>query len=81
MGVQQIGEKIGALPNLTFDSENAQIDFQPSVNDGIVAMVNGQLIIDGNAEAPLRFTQCFLLQKGGTAGYFIKNEVFRLAIS
>ena len=80
MGLEQIGGKINQLPNLTFDSAGAVIDLQPSVNDGIVALVAGQLFIDGNQEQPLRFTQVFFLQKGGSAGYYIKNEMFRLAL-
>lgn len=39
MGVQQIGEKMGALPNLTFDNASAAIDLQPSANDGIFCLV------------------------------------------
>ena len=72
--------KMGGLPNLTFDSANACIDYQPSVNDSIFVLVSGCLFIDGNAEQPLRFTQTFLLAKGGEQGYFVNNEVFRLSL-
>ncbi len=80
MGTQQIMEKQGGLPNLTYDSANAIADYQPSINDGIFVLVNGCLFIDGNQEAPLRFTQTFLLQKGGSAGYYVHNEIFRLSL-
>ena len=73
--------KLNGLPNLTYDSANAVADYQPSVNDGIFVLVGGCLFIDGNQEAPLRFTQTFFLQKGGAAGYYVHNEVFRLSIS
>ena len=80
MGAEQIMGKLGGLPNLTFDGNSAQIDCQPSVNEGILVLVNGTLCIDGNAEAPLKFTQTFMLQKGGAFGYYIHNEVFRLSL-
>merc|ERR1719336_2654150 len=54
-------EKLGGLPNLTFDSNGAQFDYQPSVNNGIFVLVTGCLFIDGNQEQPLKFTQTFLL--------------------
>ena len=72
--------KQGGLPNLTYDAASAVADYQPSANDGIFCFVSGCLFIDGNAEAPLRFTQTFLLQKGGEAGYYVHNEVFRLSL-
>ena len=50
MGIQQIGEKLGGLPNLTYDAANATADYQPSFNDGIFVLVSGCLFIDGNAE-------------------------------
>ena len=56
-------------------------DYQPSINDGIFVLVAGTLFIDGNTEAPLRFTHSFLLQKGGEAGYYVHNELFRLSIN
>ena len=56
MGVQAIGEKLGALPNLTFDAQNAVMDYQPSVNNGIFVLIAGNLFIDGNQEQPLKFT-------------------------
>jgi len=74
-----MGKQAG-LPNLTYDGDSAVADYQPSVNDGIFVLVSGCLFIDGNREAPLRFTQTFLLQKGGEAGYYIHNEVFRLSL-
>ena len=41
MGAESIMEKLGALPNLTFDSNGAQFDYQPSVNNGIFVLVTG----------------------------------------
>ena len=46
MGSNMIMEKQGQLPNLTFDSANAVIDYQPYFNDGIFVLVSGCLMID-----------------------------------
>ena len=81
LGVQAIGEKIGGLPNLTFNPESAVMDFQPSTNNAIFVLVSGALCIDGNAAQPLNFTQTFLLCPGGTQGYYVHNEIFRLNLS
>ena len=78
MGVEAIMGKLSGLPNIDFDATNAVTDFQPSVNEGIFAMINCSMAIDGGQ--PLRFTQTFLLQKGGEAGYYVHNEVFRLSL-
>ena len=80
LGREQIMGKLGGLPNLTYDSEGAVADYQPSVNNGIFVLVQGTLYIDGNREQPLRFTHTFLLQQGGEQGYFVMNEVFRLSL-
>jgi len=76
MGTEQIMGKLSQLPGLQIDSNTAVFDFQPSINDGIFVLCAGQLSIDEGA--PLKFTHSFLLQKGGVAGYYVHNEVFRL---
>ena len=57
--------KLDGLPNLTYNSDSAVADYQPGANESIFAMVSGKLLIDGNAEQPLAFTQSFLMCKGG----------------
>lgn len=47
--------KIEGLPNLTFDSNAAVIDIQPSMSDSILVLINGALCIDADSP-PLRFT-------------------------
>ena len=81
LGIDAIGGKIGGLPALTFDSQSAVMDFQPSISNGIFVLVSGVLYIDGNREQPLNFTQTFMLAVGGTQGYFINNEIFRLNLA
>lgn len=78
MGSDQIMGKLGNLPNLTFKSEDAVIDIQPSLDDAIFVLINGSLCIDD--APPMKFTQTFLLAKGGPNGYYIRNEVFRLSL-
>ena len=52
---------------------------QPSANNGIVAFVCGELSIDGGQ--PLMFTEVFNLMPGGSQGYFILNNIFRLNLA
>ena len=65
MGVQGICEKLGGLPNIKHQITTA--DYQPTVNNGIIAFVVGQLSIDDGP--PMNFTQVFHLAVGGTNGY------------
>ena len=63
MGVAGIMGKLGGMPSikhnlLTFDA-------QPTFNNGILCFVSGDLIIDGNAEQPMKFAQSFQLIPGG----------------
>ena len=52
-------------------------DAQPSVNNGILCFVSGDLFIDGS-DNPVKFAQVFQLFPGGSAGYFCYNDMFRL---
>lgn len=78
MGTEQIMGKMGQLPNITFDGQGAVMDIQPSLNEAILVLVNGSLAIDDSP--PMKFTQTFLLAKGGVNGYYIHNEIFRLSL-
>lgn len=78
LGTQAILGKLNQLPSvrhqiLTFDA-------QPSMNNGIVAFVCGQLIID-NSEHPMNFSQTFQLVPGGASGYYCHNDMFRLNLA
>ena len=46
-------------------------DAQPTVNSGILVMVGGECIIEGS-ENPIKFAQVFVLQEGGSVGYYCK---------
>jgi hypothetical protein len=52
-------------------------DAQPSVNNGILCFISGDLHIDGS-ENPVKFAQVFHLLPGGSAGFFCFNDMFRL---
>ena len=55
------------------------MDFQPTVNNGIIAMISGELSIEGGN--PLMYTEVFHLCVGGQQGYYVHNDVFRLSLS
>ena len=58
MGLTSIGEKYGALPSIKHKPDTC--DFQPSVNNGIIAFVTGEISIDEGQ--PIKFSQTFHLQ-------------------
>mmetsp|Transcript_84932 Transcript_84932/g.117261 ORF Transcript_84932/g.117261 Transcript_84932/m.117261 type:complete len:87 (-) Transcript_84932:130-390(-) len=74
LGVQQIMEKLSSFDSLKH--EIISFDFQPTINNGIIAFVNGNLSIDGGP--PMKFSQVFHLAVGGSAGYYCHNDMFRL---
>ncbi|CAI2384918.1 unnamed protein product [Moneuplotes crassus] len=74
-GGAAIMEKLNGLPKISH--KVITFDAQPSVGDGIVCMIGGDLIIEGN-ENPVKFAQTFHLQKGGDFGYYCLNDMFRL---
>lgn len=53
------------------------LDSHPTVNEGVLILVIGDLSIDGGPV--MKFSHVFHLQKGGAA-YFVLNEIFRLSI-
>ena len=74
-GVEAIMEKLGGLPGISH--KIITFDAQPTVGDGIVCMIGGNLIIEGSDNA-VKFAQTFHLQKGGDFGYYCHNDLFRL---
>jgi hypothetical protein len=75
-GPQAIMAKLGALPQVTHDGASCTVDVQ-AVNGVaiILVFVTGQLKIDQNP--PMKFVQTFLLMQEG-AGYYVRNDIFRL---
>jgi len=54
--VQAILDKFGSFGNIRHDIKS--FDAQPSVNNGIICFVSGDLFIDGG-ENPVKFAQVF----------------------
>jgi hypothetical protein len=75
MGVANILGKFSQFGNIKHDIKS--FDAQPSLNNGILCFVSGDLYIDHN-ENPVKFAEVFFLQPGGSAGYFCYNSMFRL---
>jgi hypothetical protein len=76
LGTEAIMGKLSAMPSI--QHKLVTFDAQPSFNNGILAFVSGDLIIDGNTSQPMKFAQTFHLIPGGTAGYYCHNDLFRL---
>jgi len=74
-GVESILNKVKSFGQIKHDIKT--FDAQPSVNNGIVCFVSGDLFIDGGENA-VKFAQVFQLFPGGPSGYFCFNDLFRL---
>ncbi|KIH89465.1 nuclear transport factor 2 [Sporothrix brasiliensis 5110] len=71
LGAAAIVEKLKRVKHVT-----STLDPQPTVGDGVIVLVTGQLQVD-DEERPMNFTQVFHLAKDG-ANYFVYNDVFKL---
>ena len=76
LGTKSIMEKLCAMPTLAHKIESQ--DYQPTTGDGIIAFVTGQLTIDGGN--PMNYSQVFHLAVGGSQGYYVYNDIFRLSL-
>ena len=76
LGSESILGKLNSLGKVAHQMNT--LDSQPTMNNGIITMVNGDLSIDGGP--PIKFTQVFNLAPGGSAGYYCHNDIFRLAL-
>mmetsp|Transcript_2181 Transcript_2181/g.3631 ORF Transcript_2181/g.3631 Transcript_2181/m.3631 type:complete len:251 (-) Transcript_2181:47-799(-) len=76
VGPDAIIEKLKSLPAVQHDLNNVVADVQ-LVNglEIVLVMLCGGMTIDG--ANPLKFSQCFVLQKNG-GSYIVGNQVFRL---
>ncbi|KAL0231428.1 hypothetical protein GEMRC1_010832 [Eukaryota sp. GEM-RC1] len=54
------------------------VDCQPSSTNGIIILVTGSIVVDGNAEQPMNFSQVFHLSSSGPNQWFVTNDIFRL---
>ncbi|KAF2133330.1 putative nuclear transport factor 2 [Dothidotthia symphoricarpi CBS 119687] len=75
-GTQAIVEKLQTLPFQQIQHRTDSVDAQPSADDGILVMVTGALLVEGN-DRPMSFTQAFQL-KADSGNYYVFNDIFRL---
>ncbi|PYH89816.1 NTF2-like protein [Aspergillus ellipticus CBS 707.79] len=78
-GVQPIMEKLLGLAFQKVRHETSTLDAQPSINNSIIVMVTGALLIDEEAR-PMNYTQTFTLCPDGNGSYFVFNDIFRLIL-
>jgi hypothetical protein len=74
-GIANILGKFASFGQIRHDLKS--FDGQPTVNNGILCFVSGDLYID-QSENPVKFAQVFLLVPGGSFGYYCFNDMFRL---
>ena len=78
MGQENIYNKLSSFGQISHNVK--QLDAQPTINDGIMVLITGELTIEGS-ENPMMFTEIFHLQQGGAQGYYVHNDIFRLNLS
>mmetsp|Transcript_13273 Transcript_13273/g.22849 ORF Transcript_13273/g.22849 Transcript_13273/m.22849 type:complete len:123 (-) Transcript_13273:223-591(-) len=76
MGAQSIVELLVALPFQQVKHVAKSVDAQPTVGDGIIVFVNGDIFIDGS-ENGVKFSQIFNLQPNGDS-FFVLNDIMKL---
>ncbi|RYP50417.1 hypothetical protein DL768_004092 [Monosporascus sp. mg162] len=76
MGTANIVQKLVELPFRKVEHVVATRDAQPSINGGILVLVTGQLLAEGQ-ERPFNFSQAFQLMPDGES-YFVYNDIFKL---
>ncbi|CCF72863.1 Nuclear transport factor 2 [Babesia microti strain RI] len=74
-GQVQIMEKLESTPLSKFNIISC--DCQPSLNNGVICVIIGDLQIEQNP--PMRFSRTFHLLPSGSS-YILLNDVFRLCI-
>jgi len=76
LGQEAIYGKLSSFGQVTHKVNT--LDVQPTVNEGIMAFVSGELSIEGGNA--MMFTEVFHLAKGGQSGYYVHNDIFRLSL-
>ncbi|GKZ75662.1 nuclear transport factor 2 [Aspergillus niger] len=76
MGVAPIMDKLMGLAFQKVQHQISTLDAQPSVNNSIIVMVTGALLVD-DEQRPMNYTQTFTLNPEG-GSYYVFNDIFRL---
>lgn len=79
VGQQAIAQHLQSLPFGKIDFRLSTIDVQPTVTNGIVVFVTGQLVTEGETK-PLQFSQLFHLMFANNT-WVLVNDMFRLSLS
>eukprot|EP01108_Squamamoeba_japonica_P004459 TRINITY_DN351_c0_g1_i3.p1 TRINITY_DN351_c0_g1~~TRINITY_DN351_c0_g1_i3.p1 ORF type:complete len:120 (-),score=37.97 TRINITY_DN351_c0_g1_i3:48-407(-) len=79
MGGPAIVETLAALPFQTVRHVPKSVDAQPTVGNGVVVFVSGDLFVDGETN-PVKFSQVFNLQPNEGGSFFVLNDLMRLNI-
>ncbi|KAL5606288.1 hypothetical protein BROUX41_002703 [Berkeleyomyces rouxiae] len=77
LGAVSITEKLSGLPFHKVKHVVSTLDAQPTVQDGVLVMVTGQLLVD-EEQRPMNYTQTFQLMKDASGTYFVFNDIFKL---
>lgn len=75
-GAQAIVAKLTALPFNQCKVNATSTDYQPSVSNGIMVFVTGQILAEGESN-PLKFSQVFHLMPFQSS-FIVTNDMFRL---
>lgn len=75
VGQTNIYEKINSLSFVECRARIKQVDSQPTLADGVVVQVTGEI---SNNRQPMRpFVQTFVLSPEGPKKYYVRNDIFR----
>lgn len=76
-GVEAIMTRFSTLAfgNCQFKVE--ETDCHPSVSGGVIMVVNGEVLLEGERH-PLKFNDVFHLAQDETAQWYVSNQIFRI---
>ena len=82
-----VGEQLQGIPSImnrfaTLQFNQVQvkpelIDCHPSLSNGVLVLVNGELLLEGEAH-PLKFNDLFHLAQDAAGQWYVSNQIFRI---
>jgi hypothetical protein len=76
-GVDGIMNRFATLQFNQLQVKPELIDCHPSLSGGVLAVVNGELLLEGEAH-PLKFNDVFHLAQDQTGQWYVSNQMFRI---
>ena len=76
-GADAIMERFSTLAFNQAQFKTEDIDCHPSVSGGVIVVVNGEVLIEGE-EHPLKFNDVFHLALDQANSWYISNQLFRI---